>query len=76
MPSKDLIATAFETFEVTDNQVIALGSGRVDYTVIFQALMAMGLLFSLISYFEYNKVVALSDKIRQANEFDLSSNLK
>ena len=76
VPSKDIIATAFESFQVMDPEVIPIGNGKLDYTMLFQTLLAMIILFSLISYFEYNKVLALSDRIRRANEFDLASQIK
>jgi hypothetical protein len=72
VPSKDVIASASDTFQVQGQQVIAFSSnGKVNYTIIFQALLALFFLFSLITYFEYNHVVMLSHYIKQVEEKDL-----
>jgi hypothetical protein len=75
VPSEDLVATATDTFEIkakTD------GAGTTDsktppinYSITFQIIAGMLLLFSLILYLEYNKVEMLSATIRQLSEKDL-----
>jgi hypothetical protein len=75
VPSKDLIATATDLFELkakAAGPVAALPTTPpIDYSILFQILTAMLLLFSLIAYLEYNKVQILSRTIRQISEKDL-----
>jgi hypothetical protein len=72
VPSKDVIATSADSFTVKGEAVIPLGPGtKVNFTVFFQALLIMLFLFSLISYFEFNKVSVLSRFIKKVDEEDL-----
>ena len=73
VPSKDVIASASDTFKVQGPHAIVFSlNGKVDYTVLFQALLALFFLFSLIAYFEYNRVIILSAYIKKVEEGDLS----
>ncbi len=72
VPTKDAIALASDTFELKGGPVLALSENvRVDFTLVFQALLALFFLFVIISYFEYNKAVNLSLVIKRASEQDL-----
>lgn len=72
VPSKDLIAASADSFDIKGVPIIALGSyGKIDFTLIFQALLAMLFLFSLVVYFEYNKVNVLTNIINKVSEDDL-----
>jgi hypothetical protein len=74
VPSKDVIATASDVFEVKGTPIIAVGvSGKADITTIFQALYAMLFMFTLFAYLEYNKVSLLSQFIKKVDEQDLAS---
>ncbi len=68
---KQLIS-ASDTFTVQGRGIIPTsGIMFVDFTTIFQILLVLFLLFGLIAYFEYNKVVVMSRIIRQVTEDDL-----
>lgn len=72
VPSKDVIATSADNFEVSGAAVIPLGPNtKVNFTVFFQALLAMLFLFSLVVYLEYNKVAVLTHFIKKVDEEDL-----
>jgi hypothetical protein len=77
VPSKDLIATAADTFEIKGPSVLQVGSvGKVDFTVLFQTLLAMMFLFCLIIYLEHNKIAVLSHFIKKVDDLDLLSEIK
>ncbi len=72
VPSKDIIATSADSFTVKGGVFLPLSSdGKVSYMIFFQALMALLFLFSLVLYFEYNKVSILSQIIKKVDEQDL-----
>jgi hypothetical protein len=72
VPTQDAIALASDTFELKGRPVVALSeTAKVDFTLIFQALIALFFLFVLISYFEYNKAASLSLVMKRASEQDL-----
>jgi hypothetical protein len=74
VPSKDIIASGSDSFTVQGRPILALSSqAKVDFTVVFQALLILLFLSILILYFEYNKVVILSNVIRKVSERDLIS---
>lgn len=68
------LATSYDTFTVQGRGIVML-AGRVllDATTLFQILLVLFLLFSIIGYFEYNKVTVLSHTIRQVTEDDLKN---
>lgn len=66
------LLSAADTFAVQGRGIIPTsGTMFVDFTAIFQILLVLFLLFGLIAYFEYNKVVVMSRIIRQVTEDDL-----
>jgi hypothetical protein len=66
------LISASDTFTVQGRGIIPTsGIMFVDFTTIFQILLVLFLLFGLIAYFEYNKVVVMSRIIRQVTEDDL-----
>lgn len=72
VPSKDIIATSADTFAIKGVPIIQLGEyGKIDFTLVFQSLLALLFLFSLVLYFEYNKVAVLSGIIKKVEEQDL-----
>lgn len=74
VPSKDVIASGSDSFTVQGRPILALSSqAKVDFTVVFQALLILLFLSILILYFEYNKVVILSNVIHKISEKDLIS---
>ena len=72
VPSKDSIAVAQDSFELWGGPIMALGvAGKIDFTVMFQALLGLLFIFALLVYFEYNKVSALSGSIKKVDERDI-----
>ena len=72
VPSKDVIATASDVFEVKGPPILAVGvTGKVDITSIFQTLFILLFMFTLVAYWEYNKVSVLTHFIRKVDEQDL-----
>lgn len=82
VPSQDLIATATDTFELksaedavaagdTSGVVPGASSPLANRTLILQILGGMLFLGVVVAYMEYNKVVVLSQNIKQLNEKDL-----
>jgi hypothetical protein len=73
VPSENIIAESSDTFQLKGDPVLVLGKDAVvDFTLLFQGLIALFFLFALIVYFEYNKVVALSHIIKKVDQTDLS----
>lgn len=71
VPSKGVIATSADTYEIQGTPVLALGTyGKVDFTLAFQTLLVLLFIFSLVLYFEYNKVSVLSGIIKKVDEQD------
>lgn len=76
VPSKDIIASGSDSFTVQGKPILVLTSqAKVDFTVVFQALLVLLFLSLLILYFEYNKVVMLSNVIHKVSEKDLVSEI-
>ena len=75
VPSEDLIATSTEVFGIVHSPLAAISAGKQANSLMFQGLMGLLFLFSLILYFEYNKVVTLSHHIRMITEKDLPSQI-
>lgn len=76
VPSKDIIAVASDTFTVAGKAITMLSStAKVDYTLLFQAILALFFLSFIILYFEYNRIMSLSRTIRQISEFDLKTEM-
>lgn len=76
VPSEDLIATSTDTFEIkSSEEPVAAGSSTSspfsNRTLIMQILGGMLFLGVVVAYMEYNKVVVLSQNIKQLNEADL-----
>ncbi len=66
------LASSYDTFEVKGRGIVPVGAGTlVDVTLLFQILLVLFLLFTIIAYFEYNKVSVLSRYIRKVSEEDL-----
>ena len=64
--------SASDVFTVQGRGIIPTsGVMFIDFTIIFQILLVLFLLFGLIAYFEYNKVVVMSRIIRQVSEEDI-----
>ncbi len=67
-----LLASAYDMFAIQGRGVVPVAVGVIlDATTIFQILLVLFLLFTIIAYFEYNKVVLLSRVIKQVTEEDL-----
>lgn len=79
VPSQDLVATASDTFELKSAAATRdsenTTNSSIDYSIIFQILTGMILLFSLVAYLEYNKVEMLSATIKHITEKDLISEI-
>jgi hypothetical protein len=76
VPSKDIIAVASDTFTVAGKAITILSStAKIDYTLLFQAILALFFLSFMILYFEYNRIMSLSRTIRQISEFDLKTEM-
>lgn len=74
VPSQDLIATATDFFELRSKTPVATTTSSappIDYSILFQILTALLLLFTFIGYLEYNKVQMLSRTIKQITEEEL-----
>jgi hypothetical protein len=72
VPSKDVLATASDTFEIKGKPILAVNANtKVNITLIFQTLLALLFMFMFITYFEYNKVSVLSHFIKKVDEEDL-----
>lgn len=75
VPSVNLIATSSDYFQIKNPvPVTALTSEETNKTnpiLVYQSLLGLLFMFSLVAYFEYNKVNILSKIIKTVTESDL-----
>lgn len=71
VPSINLIASSSDNFQVKGKAIYALGTSKVDVTLIFQAMGILIFFFAVIGYLEYNKVTILTRQIKRVSENDL-----
>jgi hypothetical protein len=76
LSSRSVIALSTDSFQVVGTGIISLGHTKADYTLIFQILIGLLLLFCLIGYLEYTKVTMLTNAIRQLDEWILLPDIK
>ena len=74
VPVAGIIATAYDTFMISGRGIIPLAVGSIaNFTLVFQAFIALLFLFLLVLYFEYNRIVVLSAMISRVNEESLKT---
>ncbi len=66
VPDSNPLFGAGDNFEVKGHPVILLTDNiYVDFTIVFQALLVLLLLFGLVAYFEYTRVVVFTKMIAE-----------
>lgn len=72
VPSQDLLAIGSGTFMVEGDGIIPISPiGRIDYSVILQALLGMMALFTLLAYFEFMRFLALKKSMEMVTDTKL-----